>query len=340
MRHPRLKGHSSPSFYHCVSRVTAGQFIFQTTGPGCAEAEHFVRLMHRLAAFCGLSILTYALMANHFHLLCEVPAPRPLSDPELLDRVEALHGRARRQAAQRVLEGQTPGGELAAQALRQALQARMFDLSSFLKELKGRFAQGYNRRQGRFGTLWAERFKSVLVEEGPVLEAVALYIDLNPVRAGLCTDPKDYRYCGYGEALGSGQSPVRAGLARVLGWEPGLAHWAEVGPEYRRRLFRTGVVASKPEQAVIGPEQARRVVEEEKGVLGLGERLGCRLRFITYGVVLGSQSFVEAQLSRWGRGRRGQSVPGPSSRGRESAAGGAGWFVCWRGRPVPVSAPG
>jgi hypothetical protein len=30
---------------------------------------------------------------------------------------------------------------------------------------------------------------------------VAAYIELNPVRAGLCADPKDYRYCGYAEAL-------------------------------------------------------------------------------------------------------------------------------------------
>jgi hypothetical protein len=33
---------------------------------------------------------------------------------------------------------------------------------------------------------------------------VAAYIDLNPVRAGLVQDPKDYRWSGYGEALGRG----------------------------------------------------------------------------------------------------------------------------------------
>ncbi|MEM1223393.1 MAG: hypothetical protein AAGH40_11570 [Verrucomicrobiota bacterium] len=30
---------------------------------------------------------------------------------------------------------------------------------------------------------------------------MAAYIDLNPVRAGLVKDPKDYRYCGYAEAV-------------------------------------------------------------------------------------------------------------------------------------------
>jgi hypothetical protein len=174
MRQPRLKGSAHPAFYHCISRVTNGERIFQTTGPTCPEAESFVRLMHRLAAFCGIPILTYAVMANHFHLLCEVPPARLLSDPELLERLETLEGAARRRRAARVLAGQTPGGTLAAQALRQRLQGRMGNLSRFLQELKGRFAQGYNRRHGRFGALWAERFKSLLIEDGPALAAVAL----------------------------------------------------------------------------------------------------------------------------------------------------------------------
>ena len=340
MRLPRLKGTANPSFYHCISRVTNGQRIFQTVGPGSEEAEHFVRLMHRLAAFSCISIATYALMSNHFHLLCEVPQPRRLSDPELLDRVEGLYGKARRQALQRVLQGETPGGELAAQELRETLQARMFNLSSFLKDLKGCFAQWFNRRQKRFGPLWAERFKSLLVQDGTALQAVALYIDLNPVRAGFCTDPKDYRYCGYGEAVSSGQGSLRAGLSRALGFEPEKASWAEVGAEYRQRLFRTGVVASKPEQAVISLEQAQRAVEEQKGELPLGERLRCRLRFLTYGVALGSRSFVEAQLSRWRQPRRGSNAAQnlSSTLGSESEQSGAEWFVCWRGRAVPLKA--
>jgi putative transposase len=265
MRQTRLIASAHPAFYHCFSRVVAGQGIFQTTQPTCPEAERLVRLMHRLAAFCGISIVTYAVMTNHFHLLCEVPQPRELSDPELLERLEGLEGPARCRSAMRVLSGQTSGGELAAQELRESLQARMFNLSNFLQELKGRFAQDYNRRHERYGPLWAERFKSLLIEDGPALQAVAFYIDLNAVRARVCADPKDYRYCGYGEAVGSGNESLRAGLARALGYEPGQATWGEVGAEYRCRLFRTGVVASKPEQAVIAPEAARRVVEVKKG---------------------------------------------------------------------------
>src|SRR5271165_3313643 len=72
MRFPRVKAEGQ-SFYHCVSRVVDGRFIFQTTGHGSVEAERFLQLMRRLEAFSGVVILNYALMANHFHLLCEVP---------------------------------------------------------------------------------------------------------------------------------------------------------------------------------------------------------------------------------------------------------------------------
>ena len=67
----------------------------------------------------------------------------------------------------------------------------MWDVSGYLQRLKQRFTQWFNRRKGRRGVLWEERFKSVLVEgSGDPLSTMAAYIDLNPVRAGLVEDPK------------------------------------------------------------------------------------------------------------------------------------------------------
>ena len=57
-----------------------------------------------------------------------------------------------------------------------------------------RFTMWYNHNYGRVGTLWSERFKSTLVEgKRFTLQIVAAYIDLNPVRAGIVRDPKQYR---------------------------------------------------------------------------------------------------------------------------------------------------
>ena len=91
--------------------------------------------------------------------------------------------------------------------LRQKLWSQMLDLSQFMKLLKQRFSQWFNRVHDREGTLWEGRFRSTLVEgNSPALATVAAYIDLNPVRAGLVDDPKDYRWCGYAEAVASDTS--------------------------------------------------------------------------------------------------------------------------------------
>jgi putative transposase len=90
-------------------------------------------------------------------------------------------------------------------------------VSVFMQELKKRFTWWYNKRVGRKGPLWEDRFKSVLVEnDETVLLTMAAYIDLNPVHAGLVKDPKDYRWSGYGEAV-AGNKARRVGLMRGFG---------------------------------------------------------------------------------------------------------------------------
>src|SRR6201987_4082003 len=118
MRFPRVKANGQ-GLYHCVSRVVEGRFIFQVSGHGSVEAERFIMLMRRLEAFSGVRVLTYVLMSNHFHLLCEVPEPRTLSEAEVLERVEAGYGPARRQALQEEIARyrQQPDGEAQVQGL-------------------------------------------------------------------------------------------------------------------------------------------------------------------------------------------------------------------------------
>lgn len=104
---------------------------------------------------------------------------------------------------------------------RKILLVRMGDVSEFMRTLKQRFSPWYNKKHERFGTLWAERFKSVLVEDSTeALQTVAMYIDLNPVRAGIVEDPKDYRFCGYAEAV-AGKKLARKG---ILGFH-GTKNW-------------------------------------------------------------------------------------------------------------------
>ena len=90
MRLCRVKAEGQ-GFYHAMSRTVPGVVIFDTSGKRCENAEEFLSRMWALATFCGARILDYSLMSNHFHLVFEVPKPRPLSIEEVLERIAALN---------------------------------------------------------------------------------------------------------------------------------------------------------------------------------------------------------------------------------------------------------
>ncbi len=195
-----------------------------------------------------MEVLTYSIMSNHFHVLVRVPEKdRAVSDAELLRRFKVLYPKPTRyQTASFVrLESALREGTEEAVAVRAQLLARMHDLSEFMKTLKQRFSIWYNRNHdNRLGTLWMDRFKSVLVEgKGNPLQTMAAYIDLNPVRAGLVEDPKDYRWCGYAEAV-AGNLKAQRGLgvvwARYASGEPRYVR-ADTGGEIRIRVAGYGM---------------------------------------------------------------------------------------------------
>jgi len=164
MRKSRLKAPSEhpAACYHCISRVVDRQFVL-----GEEEKEQFVFLLHEYARFCGVRLITYCVMSNHFHVLVEVPArpSQPLSDEALMERLEALSGMSQAGSIRQQLETfRKRNQHKAAEQLRERIQAGMWDLSAFMKLVKQRFTQWHNRRHDRKGTLWEERFKSVLVE--------------------------------------------------------------------------------------------------------------------------------------------------------------------------------
>ncbi|MBL9128996.1 MAG: transposase, partial [Verrucomicrobiales bacterium] len=186
-------------YYHCISRVVDRRFIFEDH-----EKEHFVRLLREYERFCRVRVLTFCIMSNHFHVLVEVPKrPELLPGPEeIVEDLKRLSGNHFPEVVrQRFDMLRLANDEKGMAAYLATFHARMYDVSAFMKLVKQRFTQWYNVRVGRKGTLWEDRFKSVLVDgAGRALATMAAYIDLNPVRARIVRDPKDYRWSGYGEA--------------------------------------------------------------------------------------------------------------------------------------------
>lgn len=301
MRMSRLKVRGNSAVYHCVTRVVGGAMLLDNQ----AKEELREQLWY-VAKFCGVEILTYCIMTNHFHVLVRVPRRQQVNDGELLLRYSKLYGRQRGRV--KAFEAVLKKGGKEAQAAREKLLARMGDVSVFIKELKQRFSNWYNRTYHRYGTLWAERFKSVLIEDSVVcLSTVAAYLDLNPVRAGLVEDPKDYGYCGYAEAVG-GMMEARAGLAQALGVRSAKAALSA----YQKILFPTGSYPSGEGTEDLDREGIRKVVEAG-GKLPVAQVLRLRVRYFSDGLVLGSKDFVnevfEMNRSLFGKSRKSGARP-------------------------------
>lgn len=297
MRTKRIKEDSS-AYYHVISRVVDRRFVFDEE-----ERERFLKRMRDAEAFSGVQILTYAILSNHFHILVHVPEPASLSDELLVERLKHLYTPiVVKHLADSLRRMRANGETAAAETFVRQYAARMHDLSEFMKTLKQHLTQSYNRRHNRKGTLWEERFKSILVEgRGNALATIAAYIDLNPVRAGLAEDPKDYRHCGYGEATG-GSAIAREGLIHIVAAMGECDSWRKAAARYRRLVFVSGEEQGSGEDGRATKHgfnsEAVQQVLDTNGHLPKSVLLRCRVRYFTDGVVLGSRSYVEDVFHR------------------------------------------
>jgi len=317
MRVARIK-ETAGGYYHVISRVVDRRMVLDDK-----EKERFCRLMRQAAFFSGVQVLTFAVLNNHFHILLHVSAPRLVDPPEFLRRFGALYGRpAAEQLAAEIRRLKAEGQAAAADALQAPYLARMHDLSGFMKTLKQRFTQSFNQRHDRKGTLWEERFKSILIEGQPgALSAVAAYIDLNAVRAGIVADPGAYRFCGYGAALG-GAGRARRGLQVVLSATGRPQEWAQAHDCYRQLLYVSGqargvTATGRPVRPGFAPERVRQVLEQG-GALSLTQALHCRVRYFSDGLVLGGQAYVDDAFLRF-RDRFGRQRTSGARRMRGAA---------------------
>lgn len=76
-------------------------------------------------------------------------------------------------------------------------------LSEGMRRLNGVYAQWFNRKHEVGGHLFQGRFHSVLVESPWHLLELSRYIVLNPVGAGLCGHPREWRWSSYRGTEGS-----------------------------------------------------------------------------------------------------------------------------------------
>ncbi len=342
---PFLSARSQAGVFHLVSRASGREFRL-----GEEEKEFLTKTMHAYAVLLGVQVLTHCTMSNHFHILLRVPE-RPESESgeggpsveQLLVRLEAAVGVDQmKQIRQNLRMWESNGAQDLIEAWRKRQIGAMYSLSEFMKRVKQRFTRWYNKRTGRVGIFWEDRYRSTIVQdEEKALRMMATYIDLNPVRAGITDDPGNYRWSGYAEAM-AGKAEALEGIARITGatsdrvMGQGLGEAVPVEtPAQRKRRHLRAVVHYRQMLGIAGRERVRedgKVIrrglnakaqhrfDSETGVRR--EQLMKRVRHFTDGVILGSREFINGWFER-NRSRFG----GKSATERKTGARsiGKGW---------------
>ena len=180
------------AYYHLVSRACNKQFLFRKS----AAKDRLAELARKAAEFSGIKIVAFAAMDNHYHILCKVTRTgEPIPQEEIVRRVGVLKGaKAAESLAAHWRDLAAAGFDATLESELDRYRVRMNDISEFMKTMKELYAIWYNREYGYSGSVWSGVFKSTMVEGGRYLEYCRRYIMMNPVRAGIVSQIKDYRW--------------------------------------------------------------------------------------------------------------------------------------------------
>jgi putative transposase len=148
------------------------------------------------------------------------------------------------------------------------IQVAETPLGAFMQRIGTRFARAVQARVPTTGHLFQNRYYALLVDVDRYFIALLRYIHLNPVRAGLVTDPADYRWSSHLAYLGLATSDwLETGFGlRMFDPDPGRAR-----DQYRRFVTqgiggpRSSRLGESPrgEPRVLGDDAFLRRIERE-----------------------------------------------------------------------------
>lgn len=270
-----VKGDSA--IYHVISRTALPGFVI-----GEAEKEELLKIIKHLSSIYFVEVLGFSLMGTHFHLLVKVNTGDQYSDDDIRERFFKYYGK---KTIRKITDGQIP-----------FFRNKWEKLSELVKEIKQKFSLFYNKKHGRKGTFWSERFKSVLLESGETLINCLAYIDLNPVRAGMVSRPEDYRWCSLGYHI------QRNNKDNFLSLDFGLTNLNNKSTKVRLKHYRGFVYEKGAINSGKGKQIDPKIIKKERKreyELNNIDRFKYRTRYFTDSGIIGSKKFVTENYEKF-----------------------------------------
>ena len=176
-----------------------------------------------LAAHFGVDVIGFSILSNHFHLILR---SRPdvvaqWSDTDVAEQWLALCPPRRKHTS-------SPAGPTAAEldtirnvpARLAEIRSRLSDISWFMRMISEPIARWANKEDETSGRFWQGRFKAVRLCDEAAILACAVYVDLNPIRAGLAKTPEASDFTSAQRRIQSLRARMQqqVGASRPDGW--------------------------------------------------------------------------------------------------------------------------
>ena len=153
--------------------------------------------MKRLTEVFPMQICAYAVMSNHYHIILHVDADqvKTWSEEEVLRRWSKLFVDPKNPDPVKYRQYKNRVYNL------KKLRQRLTEIGWFMRCMNENIARESNREDNCKGRFWEGRFKSqALLDEGALLTCMT-YVDLNPIRAGMCEKPEDSDFTSIQERI-------------------------------------------------------------------------------------------------------------------------------------------
>lgn len=178
-------------WYHCISKCVRGERLLNL------ERKRWIeKRLAELVEIFAIDVGAFSVLDNHLHVLThlDIKAPRKWSKAEVLRRWARLH--PPRDGCRRPLKclKRWIREKQSDHRFVNTLRKRLVDLGWFMKSLKEPLARLANEIDGTDGAFWSARYKSIAIMDLPALLATSIYIDLNPLAAGIVKRPEEARF--------------------------------------------------------------------------------------------------------------------------------------------------
>ena len=194
--------------YHCFSRCVRRAFLYGYDALTRRDFSHrkvwLVDRLRYLAAVFAIEVCAYAIMENHYHTILRT---RPdivasWSDREVATRWLTLFPRHGGMAGAAMPPTEEQICALADCPERIAkLRQRLCSLSWFMGRLNEFIARAANKEDRVKGRFWEARFKCQALLDDAAIAACMVYVDLNPIRAGLAPTPEESDFTSIQERI-------------------------------------------------------------------------------------------------------------------------------------------